>query len=74
MKQMSVTFGSGLPMIQTIERNLAANVRRGPGKKSSLLSLNTLLGNFDEIDYTDVFTGQPTTYKNPHYFTAKELL
>jgi len=39
-----------------------------------LLSLNTLMDKFDDIDFNDIFTGEPIAYKNPHYFTNKELL
>ena len=46
-------------MIETIERNNCANVRRGPGKKSKLLHLNIMMDKMNELDYTDIFEGEP---------------
>jgi hypothetical protein len=54
LQQMSVLYGSHLPMRFVIERNMLAQTRRLGGYGSSLFGLNMHMDRYDDIDFLDI--------------------
>jgi len=54
LQQMSVMYGSHMPMRAVIERNILAQVSRPGGHGSNMFGLNHSLGKYDELDFADI--------------------
>ncbi|EGR28656.1 hypothetical protein IMG5_171100, partial [Ichthyophthirius multifiliis] len=61
MKTYARLYGSQLPMILTIERNILAQPTRLPGEKQSLFGLQVLMNKYNEIGFED-FLGLEKPY------------
>ena len=67
LQQLSVLYGSHLPMRFAIERNMLAQTRRLGGYGSSMFALNMHMDRYDELDFTDILNDpyeRPDTDKN----------
>ena len=53
LQEMSVLYGSHMPMRHVIEANIMAQVQRPSGYKSSMFGLNQHLGRYNEITFAD---------------------
>ena len=67
MQQMSVLYGSHLPMRMVMERSILAQTRRLGGYGSSMFGLNMHMDKYDELDFNDILNDP---YMNPR--TDKE--
>ncbi|TNV75290.1 hypothetical protein FGO68_gene70 [Halteria grandinella] len=67
LQQMSVLYGSHLPMRFVIERNILAGNRRLGGYGSSMFGLNMHMDRYDELDFSDILSDP---YQSP--ITDKE--
>ncbi len=56
MRNMSIAFGSYMPMKMAIERSFLGSCRRGPGLPSSHLGLHLAMGTYDEMTMGDFMT------------------
>jgi len=54
MQQMSVLYGSHMPMRFVTERNILAQTRRLGGYGSSMFGLNMHMERYDELDFMDI--------------------
>ena len=54
MQQLSVLYGSHLPMRLVMERNILAQTRRLGGYGSSMFGLNMHMDRYDELDFNDI--------------------
>ncbi len=54
MQQLSVLYGSHLPMRHVIEANILAQVQRPGGYGSSMHGLKMHLGRYEELDFFDI--------------------
>ena len=66
MQQLSVLYGSHMPMRMVMERSMLAETRRLGGYGSSMFGLNMHMDKYDELDFTDILNDpycQPRTDK-----------
>ena len=61
LQQLSVLYGSHLPMRFVIERNILASTRRLGGYGSSMHGLKMHMGKYDELDFTDILNDPYTS-------------
>ncbi len=54
LQQLSVLYGSHMPMRMVIERNILAGTRRLGGHGSSMFGLNMAMDRYDELDFFDI--------------------
>ena len=54
LQQLSVLYGSHLPMRMVMERSMLAENRRLGGYGSSMFGLNMAMDKYDELDFTDI--------------------
>ena len=66
LQQMSVLYGSHLPMRFVMERSILAQTRRPGGYGSNMFGLNMHMERYEELDFTDILNDpfqQPETDK-----------
>ena len=77
MQQLSVLYGSHLPMRMVMERTIAAETRRLGGYGSSMFGLNMAMDKYEDLDFTDILNDpyqQPTADKvGVHAAVEKEF-
>ena len=54
LQQLSVLYGSHMPMRFVMERNILAQTRRLGGYGSSMFGLNMHMDRYDELDFSDI--------------------
>ena len=54
LQEMSVLYGSALPMRYVMERTMLAQVQRPGGYGSSMHGLNMHMGRYEELDFFDI--------------------
>lgn len=62
LAQLSVLYGSSLPMRYVIERQIFGQTKRLTGYGSSMHALNMHMGRYDELDFFDILNDP---YQNP---------
>lgn len=70
LQQMSVLYGSHMPMRVVLERSMLAQTRRLGGHGSSMFGLNMHMDRYDDLDFADVLNDPYMTPEMPVY--AKE--
>ena len=62
MQQMSVLYGSHMPMRFVMERSILSQTRRLGGYGSSMFGLNMHMERYDDVDFGDILNDP---YMNP---------
>ena len=62
LQQLSVLYGSHMPMRFVMERNILSQTRRLGGYGSSMFGLNMHMDRYDELDFNDILNDP---YQNP---------
>lgn len=61
LQQMSVLYGSHMPMRYVMERSILAQTQRIGGYGSSMFGLNHHMDRYDELDFFDILGGDDQT-------------
>lgn len=76
LQQLSVLYGSHMPMRFVIERNILAQTRRLGGYGSSMHGLNMHMERYEDLDFTDILNDPyqaPETDKNGVHFQMEKV-